>query len=265
MPDPADPPFTPEEVRAICAELWGAAKRRNLLDPDLGDTPWSAMIAVSEGIVEDMLRRMASRGDRNWRRRELIAFRRAMDMAFRIASEPPAFYGVPLYVSEGLVEAAREAIERRRSSNGQNEGRLNRGILEHVLPLRMFASGTQIIRDPARTLPGIRRAIVGPICRVTSAENGCLPAKSHPDPDLPFLRYAVEGVRVYRVVDGSFVDGRTYRWEDHVEHMMQFPSYASGARMLESGEAHWRGVLAETRFQGFRGVDLDEDGDQGTE
>lgn len=256
--------FTPEEVLASCAELWGPAKRRNLMDPDLGNTPWSAMIAVSEGIIEDILRRMVSRANQGWRRRELIAFRRAMDVTFRIASEPPAFYGVPLYVSGGVVEATCKVLEQRRSSNGQDKGRLSRGLLEHVLPLRAFASGTQVIRDPVQNLPGIRRAIVGPICRVTSDENKQLPRKEHPDPRYPFLRYTLNGVEAYRVVDGSHIDGSTYRWEDHVKHMMQFPSYASGAQMLESGEVYWNRVLAETGFRGFQGIDLEEeDGSEG--
>lgn len=246
-----------EEVVRVCAELWKGEKRRNLMDPNLGDTPWNAIIEVTEGIVEDMVRRMATKP--RWRTRELIAFRRVMNTAFRNASEPPAFYGVPLYVSEGVLQGASAELERRQRSNSRSKSKLSRGRLEHALPLGVFASGTRVIRAPRANLPGIRRAFTGPICRVTAEENDLLSAKSHPDPDFPFLRYAKAEVTAYRVMDGIWVDGRTYRWSDHVEHMLGFPSYETGALMLEGGEAHWRRVLDET---GFRGEYLEEEDEE---
>lgn len=249
-------PLAAEEVIRICKALWKGKKRCNLVDPNLGDTSWDAMIAVSEGMIEDMVRRMVAKPREVWRKRELIVIRRVMDVALRVATEPPAFYGVPLYVSAGVLDAAAAVLERRRASNAKTTERLSRGRIEHVLPLRVFASGTEIIRDPKAKLPGIRRAFVGPICRVTAEEDGKLPRKANADPDRPFLRYAEAEVAAYRVQDGLPVDGRTYCWADHIKHMMAFPSYASGAEMTQGGETHWNRILEETGFRGFPNADV---------
>lgn len=227
------------------------------MDPNLGDTPWGAMIAVSEWAIEDMVRRMASRPREAWRKRQLIVMRRLMDVALRVASEPPTFYGVPLYVSAGVLQAAAAVLERKRTLNDKTGERLARGRIEHVLPLRVFASGTEIIRSPEANLLGIRRAFVGPICRVRKDEDDKLVRKAHADPRRPFLRYAEAGVVAYRVNDGVPVIGETYDWADHIEHMRVFPSYASGADMAEGGEAHWRNIPAETGFAGFPDAEVE--------
>ena len=243
--------FPPAEVAELCAKLWGRKKWRNLDDPALGGTPWGAMIAVYEELVEDAIRRMVTRP--RWSKRELIAFRRVIDASLRYASEPPAFYGVPLYVSQGvLVGTEREG-----------EPKQVLGTLEHVLPLAVLASGTLVINDPCKHLPAVRRAIVGPTCWITTAENRRLPRKSHLDPERPFLRYASEGIVAYRVLDGLRIDGARYGWEEHLDYMLAKPSYAGGARMLAEGEAHWRRVLAETGFRGFGVSDLDDEAGEG--
>lgn len=224
--------LAPERVRAICARRWRDArkgKRANSADPLLGDDcSWADMIDVYESIAVGIVAKMIGRT--GWRKRETIAMRRVLDTTLRNASEPANFYAMPLYVSEGLLLAYEQT-----ASTG---ARWPADHDEHVLPLAIYASGTNLLADPLRCIPDLRKAIVGPICLMTPEENRLLDAKTHPDPDRPFTRY--EGrIRAYRTSDGTEVDCATWTFQDHVDHMKTVPAYATGALRYEQGHDMW--------------------------
>jgi hypothetical protein len=192
------------------------------------------MIDVYESIAVGIVGKMIGRSD--WRKRETIAMRRVLDTTLRNASEPANFYAMPLYVSEGLLLAYERAAATGEKWPADHD--------EHVLPLAIYASGTNLLADPLRHVPDLRKAIVGPICLMTSEENGRLDTKTHPDPERPFMRYRGK-VQAYRVSDGTAVDPETYAFQDHVDHMRTVPAYATGAIRYEQGRDMWSDLCAE--------------------
>jgi hypothetical protein len=247
MLDPLTASFSPSDVLALRDCAWGPRKRRNAALPMMGrDATWAQMIAMFEGVVIDTLTRLAPRVD--WSQLELIGARRVIDHALRCASEAPAFYAGPLYVSGGHLAAIAHWKQARDANAPETPRSAPRGIVEHVLPLATFASGTRILRDPATHLPDVRRAILGPVCVVTRAENLRLPAKHNPDPAHPFQRYA--GIAdVYRTTDGKRI-AATLPYNDHIAAMAQVPAFASGAALMTEGPAFWSEALARSGYRG---------------
>jgi hypothetical protein len=227
----ARPAIPATDVLEVVSLIWGPRKRRNLADPDLGGAPWSATISIYEGLVEDALAR-ARRG--GFHKRELIAFRRIIDQCFRNASEAPGFYAVPLYASERYLADAIGALRTHQVKGVNRKPTFARGEREHVLPLSIHASGTEILADPERYLPQARRAVVGPVCRVRKDEHDAMKRKTSPDPEHPFLRYAAAGVVAYRTMDGGRIDPAAWSYEDHLDYMETQPAYATGAALLRS-------------------------------
>lgn len=227
----------PERVTRICQLRWKdgrRGKRANTADPLLGDDcSWADMIDVYEGIAVGIVETMIGRND--WRKRETIAMRRILDTALRNASEPANFYAMPLYVSEDLLLGYEGA-----AASG---GRWPADHDEHVLPLAVYASGTNLLADPLRCIPDLRKAVVGPICLITPDENRRLDTKRHPDPQRPFMRYSGK-VQAYRVADGMAVDPETWTFQDHVDHMRTVPAYSTGAVRYERGRDMWSGVCS---------------------
>lgn len=222
-------------VRAICEARWKAGrrgKRANTADPMLGqDCTWADIIDVCEGAAVGVVEKMLQ--GTGWRKRETIAMRRIVDTCFRNASEPANFYAMPLYVSEGMLLEMEKAAESRSKWPPDYD--------EHVLPLAIYASGTNLLADPVRCIPDLRKALVGPICMVTSDENRRLDTKKHPDPDHPFMRYR-DKVQAYRVADGMPIDPLAWTFQDHVDHMKTVPAYSTGAVRYENGRDLWAGV-----------------------
>lgn len=222
-------------VRAISEARWKPGRRgkqANTADPMLGqDCTWADIIDVCEGAAIDVVERMLKGS--GWRKRETIAMRRIIDTCFRNASEPANFYAMPLYVSEGLLLAMEQAAATRSKWPSDHD--------EHVLPLAIYASGTNLLADPLRHIPDLRKALIGPICLITAEENRLLDTKRHPDPERPFMRYSGK-VQAYRVSDGEAIDPETWTFQHHVDHMKTVPAYSTGAIRYEQGGDLWSGV-----------------------
>ena len=229
----ARPTIPAADVLEVASLVWGADKRANLADPALGGVPWTSTIAIYEGTVDYALAQAARGG---LHKRELIAYRRIIDQCFRFASDAPNFYGMPLYASDGFLRAAMECAERRREIRGRGKPKFPAGEGEHVLPLSL-ASGTAILSDPDRYLPQARRAMVGPVCRVTNTEHKRMKSTTSPDPERPFMRYAQAEVVAYRTIDGERVDPETWTFEDHLDYMATQPGFATGAALARSRSA----------------------------
>ncbi|WP_375271382.1 hypothetical protein [Sphingomonas sp.] len=246
MLNPLPPLFTSEDAVALHRATSSERKRRNAESPTMGrDATWAQMIAIYEGVVIDTLTRLASAP--KWSKLELIGARRVIDHAFRCASEPPSFYAGALYVSGGRLAQ----IARWRAACGEGPGgpAIPRGIVEHVLPLATFASGTRVLKSPAAELPQARRALLGPVCVITREENARLATKTHPDPERPFLRYA--GIAdVYRTTDGTRLDPDHYTFADHAALMRSVPAYASGAALLDTAAKDWAAALKQSGYTG---------------
>lgn len=227
--------MTPERVARICQLRWkagAAGKRAKTSDPLLGsDCSWADMMDVCEGIAVSIVETMLSRED--WRKRETISMRRIIDTAFRNASEPANFYAMPLYLSHGMLLAFEKA--------GETGSKWPSGHDEHVLPLAVYASGTNLLADPLACIPDLRKALVGPICLVTAEENSRLSRKTHPDPNRPFMRY--DGlIETYRVLDGVRVYPETWTFQDHLDLMKKVPAYSTGAIRYEREDDPWHKV-----------------------
>lgn len=227
----------PTRVLTVCGARWPMrkqGKRANLADPLLGDDcSWADMMDVYEATAVQIVMRMLARTD--WRKRETIAMRRILDACFRNASEPANFYSMPLYVSGGMLLQFEKTMA--------EGGKWHAGHAEHVLPLAIYASGTNLLADPARHIPNLRKALVGPICLMTGKEHEDIETKTHPDPGLPFLRYRGI-VDAYRVVDGAWVDPDRWTFQDHIEHMKVFPAYRTGAERYERDADMWAEALS---------------------
>lgn len=230
--------LSPEQVLAICLKRWPngkGGKRANMQDPLLGsDASWADLIRICENSAIAILSNLLD--DRIWRKREMIAMRRIVDTCLRNASEPANFYAMPLYISGGLLKAFENRTEK--TWPGFRT--------EHVLPLAVYASCTNIAADPVGCIPHVRKAMIGPICRVTADEDNRLERKGTPDPARPFLRYRGL-IEAYNTVTGERIDPDNWTFDDHVALMKEVPAYSTGADLYAGADNPWNDL--QQKFQ----------------
>jgi hypothetical protein len=227
-----------EDVRRANEILNSAGRRAKLASADLNGSTWEGLMRINLDMVRLLLKLVAERaGTRPLTNAELIEVRCAIDPVIRRASTRADQYCARLYVSEGVVRKVLVGADA-----GVKHAELRKGWeLEHVVPLAALLSGTQLLKDPA-LIEHVSHAFVTPLALVTREEHLRLETKTG-NKVHPFSRYGDYGVRVFRMDDFTAIDPATFTWDDHLDLLRKYPSYATGVDFFEHHVSNWREML----------------------